>query len=47
MTNSVALTFIALIIALLLADAYFLGWGIPVLAMEQLARLTRWLAFWR
>ena len=47
MTNAVALTLFALIIALFVADAFFLNWGLPVFVMEQLARLTEWLAFWR
>lgn len=47
MPNSVALTLFALIAALFAADFALFGWGLPVLVMEQLARLIHWLAFWR
>lgn len=47
MSNSVALTLFVLIVALLVADTMFLGWGVPVLVMEQVARLSTWMAFWR
>ena len=47
MPNSVALSLFALIATLFAADFLLLGWGLPVLVMEQLARLIQWMAFWR
>ena len=47
MPNQVAFTLFVLILALLAADLLWLGWGLPVLAMEQIARLSEWMAFWR
>ena len=47
MPNSVALTLFVLIVALFAADAMYLGWDLPVLVMEQVARLASWMAFWR
>jgi hypothetical protein len=47
MPNKVAITLVLMIVALVVADQIWLGGQVPVLAMEQIARLSQWMAFWR
>ena len=47
MDNTVAMILIAAIATAFAADAFFIGWGLPVFVMEQVVRLSHWLAFWR
>jgi hypothetical protein len=47
MTNTIALWLGAIIIALFIADAVWLEWGLPILIMKQLTILIDWLAVWR
>ncbi|SEN98739.1 hypothetical protein SAMN04489859_102657 [Paracoccus alcaliphilus] len=47
MTNQIALTLIALIVALLLLDYLWLGLDIPVLIGKQFDDLIEYFSFWR
>jgi hypothetical protein len=47
MTNRIALALLALLALLLVADAAFLGLGIPLFLARKLADLVDWLQFWR
>lgn len=47
MTNRIALWLGLAILALFLADALVLGWGLPVIIGRLLIRLIDWMAFWR
>lgn len=46
MTNPIALGLAALILAALVADAWF-GWGAALFLARRLAALIGWLAVWR
>ncbi|KGJ04097.1 hypothetical protein SAMN04487972_11482 [Paracoccus halophilus] len=47
MTNQIAVILGLMILALFLADALFLGWGLPVLAGKALVSSIEYLSFWR
>ena len=47
MTNGLAIALALVIVALLVADALWLDWNLPVLAGRHLVDLTEYLAFWR
>lgn len=47
MTTQIALILAALILALFLADAFWLHWGLPVFLGKQFASLINYLIFWR
>ena len=45
--NWVALILGLIVIAVFVADAAYFGLDLPVLVMEQIARLSQWMTFWR
>ncbi len=47
MTNTLALVLIALVAGLLLLDAQWLHWNLPLMAGREFVRLVEWLSFWR
>lgn len=47
MTNSVAISLVLLIIAIVAADHFWLHLDLPVLAGKQLNRSIEYLIFWR
>ncbi|MEO0999296.1 MAG: hypothetical protein AAFW69_01630 [Pseudomonadota bacterium] len=47
MTNSFALVFGLLILAVLAADIFYYQWDILVFLGRKLLDLSEWLAFWR
>ncbi|WP_456389207.1 hypothetical protein [Profundibacter sp.] len=47
MTNKLAIIFGLVIIAIFLADHYWLHWNLPIMLGKKLALLTEYIAFWR
>lgn len=47
MTNQIAIVLGLLILGLLLADALFLHWGLPLFLGKQFTTLIEYLSFWR
>jgi hypothetical protein len=47
MSNSFVLWFVALVMALLLADWFYFEWNLPVMAGKIVADTVIWMAFWR
>ncbi|WP_168769388.1 hypothetical protein [Yoonia sediminilitoris] len=47
MTNPIAIFLGALIIGFFALDHFVLHWNLPVLAMQALAKITAYIAFWR
>lgn len=47
MDNKTALFLAILIVALLVADRYYLGWDVAQVAARETVRLIDWMAFWR
>lgn len=47
MTNRIAFVLAALIVALFVADAFWLHWDLPVYLGKKFADLIEYLSFWR
>ncbi|WP_170293918.1 hypothetical protein [Paracoccus limosus] len=47
MTNRIAVFLCLAILALFLADAFFLHWDLPVVLGKRMASLIEYLSFWR
>lgn len=47
MTNTIAIWLAVLIVGFFALDYVVLGWDMPTFLMQQLIRLTEYIAFWR
>ncbi len=46
MTTKIALWLVAAIVALFVADAFVLNWGLPVIFGRLMISVLDWVAFW-
>lgn len=47
MNNPVALILFGIVLVVLIVDVVVLDWELSIFLMQQLLRLTQWVAFWR